>query len=223
MEGKTPRSRTPPRKEDTPSQEVTGAVGPLQNLVEAFAELPGIGKKSAERLAYHILRTSVEGAMRLSDAIREVKLNVRNCRTCFNITEKEQCALCEDETRDATVICVVEQPKDLYAIEASRSYRGLYHVLLGTFAPLEGVSPSDLTISTLLARVEKGGVREVIIATNPDFEGDGTALFLGEKLKAIPGLRVTRIARGMPSGSHLEHVARTIVSDAMEGRREVGD
>ena len=189
--------------------------------MEAFEQLPGIGRKSAERLAYHILRVSAEEALRLADAIRSVKESLRHCKTCYNIAEGERCAICDDPTRDPTTICVVEEPKDLYAIESSGSYRGLYHVLLGTLAPLEGVDPSDLTFVALLSRLEKGGVREVILATNPSFEGDGTALYLREKLRAVHGLKVTRIARGMPSGSHLEHVARTIVSDALEGRREM--
>jgi recombination protein RecR len=189
--------------------------------MQAFEDLPGIGRRTAERLAYHVLRTPPEEAMKLADAIREVKETLRHCRTCYNITEREECAVCEDETRDRTTICVVEQPKDLYAIEASLSYRGLYHVLLGTVAPLEGVSPAELTIGALLARLKGGAVKEVILATNPNFEGDGTALLLRERLRSFPEVRVTRIARGMPSGSQLEHVAKTIVSDALEGRLEM--
>jgi recombination protein RecR len=185
--------------------------------------LPGIGRKTAERLAYHVLRMPAEDAMRLARAIRDVKENLRHCKTCFSIAEREECSICEDATRDATTICVVEEPRDLYAIEATAAYRGRYHVLLGAFAPLEGVAPSDLTIEALLARLGAGGVKEVILAMNPNFEGDGTALYLREKLKAFPGLRITRIARGVPSGSHLEHVSRAIVSDALEGRREMGD
>jgi recombination protein RecR len=185
--------------------------------------LPGIGRKTAERLAYHVLRLPAQDAMRLARAIRDVKENLRYCKTCFSIAERDECPVCEDATRDPATICVVEEPKDLYAIEATGSYRGRYHVLLGTFAPLDGVAPSDLTVDALLARLRAGGVREVILATNPNFEGDGTALYLHEKLKAFPGLKITRIARGVPSGSHLEHVSRAIVSDALEGRREMGD
>jgi recombination protein RecR len=193
----------------------------LQSLIDEFERLPGIGRKTAERLAYHVLRTPAEEVLKLSGAIQKVKETVRNCSTCFNITERELCPICEDPTRDATTICVVEQPKDLYAIEKTGTYRGRYHVLMGTFAPLEGIAPEDLTIAPLLERVNREGVREVILATNPNFEGDGTALYIAERLKGA-GVRVTRIARGMPSGSLLEHVSKNIVSDALEGRRSVG-
>jgi len=195
----------------------------LQLLVAELERLPGIGRKTAERLAYYILRIPSEEAMKLAYAIRDVKKNVRHCKSCFNVTEKEVCAICEDPTRDQEVLCVVEQPKDLQAIEASGSYRGCYHVLLGAFAPLDGVTPADLTIQALLSRIEERGVKEVILATNANFEGDGTALFLRERLKGFSGLRITRLARGMPSGSQLEHVSRSIVSDALEGRREMAD
>jgi recombination protein RecR len=195
--------------------------GALRALVAELENLPGIGRRTAERLAYHILRAPRDEALRLADAIREVKISIRHCRTCYHITEREECAICEDATRDPGIICVVEDPKDLLAIEASGSYRGRYHVLHGAFAPLDGVAPADLTIEPLLERLKDGSVREVIIATNPNFEGDGTALLLHERLKPHPGIRVTRIARGVPSGSSLEHVARNIVSDALEGRRDM--
>ncbi|MBI4601933.1 MAG: recombination protein RecR [Planctomycetes bacterium] len=200
-----------------------GASKVLQALVEELEKLPGIGKKTAERLAYHVLRVPAEEAMRLAYAIRDVKKSLRHCRTCFHITESDECEICADPGRDPSTICVVEQPKDVYSIETSGSYKGRYHVLLGAFAPLEGVTPQDLTIEQLLARVRQGGVREVILATNPNFEGDGTALMIREKLRAFPAVRVTRIARGIPSGSQLEHASRSIVSDAVEGRREMGD
>jgi recombination protein RecR len=148
-----------------------------------------------------------------------VKSSIRNCRICSNITEKELCLICEDPGRDAAMVCVVEQPKDLFAIEKTGAYRGRYHVLLGSFAPLEGVTPEDLTIEALFQRIRTEGIREVILATNPNFEGDGTALYIAERLKGIEGLKVTRLARGIPSGSLLEHVSKTIVSDALEGRR----
>jgi recombination protein RecR len=193
----------------------------LQNLIAEFERLPGIGAKTAERLAYHVLRSAPEEILKLADAIRQVKETVRNCRICFNIAERELCPICEDATRDEGTICVVEEPKDVLAIEKTGAYRGRYHVLMGTFAPLEGVAPEDLTIEPLLGRLAAGGAREVILATNPNFEGDGTALYIAEKLRAFPGLKVTRLARGMPSGSLLEHVSKTIVSDALEGRRTV--
>ena len=192
----------------------------LQSLIEEFERLPGIGRKTAERLAYHVLRADKEEMLRLSEAIRDVKENVRHCRVCFNIAEAELCPICADPARDPGSICVIAEPKDLYAIEKAGSYRGRYHVLLGNLSPLDGVSPEDLTLDGLVARVREGGVSEVIVATNPTFEGDGTALHVAARLKEFPGVKVTRLARGMPSGSHLEHVSRTIVSDALEGRRE---
>lgn len=194
----------------------------LQKLIAEFERLPGIGHKTAERLAYYVFRTPTEEALPLADAIRDVKENICHCKRCFSIAEDDLCSICEDESRDAGILCVVEQPKDVYAIEQSGSYRGRYHVLQGTFAPLEGVSPEDLTLEALLARFESEGIEEVIIATNPNFEGEGTALYLREKLKGLPRrVKITRLARGMPSGSNLEHVSRTIVSDAIEGRREM--
>jgi recombination protein RecR len=191
----------------------------LQDLMTEFERLPGIGRKTAERLAYHVLRSESPEILKLAEAIKKVKETVRNCRICFNITERELCPVCEDSSRDPHTVCVVEQPKDLYAIEKTGSYRGRYHVLMGSFAPLEGISPEDLTIEPLLERIRAEAVREVILATNPNFEGDGTALFIAERLKAIPEVRVTRLARGMPTGSLLEHVSKTTVSDALEGRR----
>ena len=198
----------------------------LQALVEALARLPGIGKKTAERLAYHLLRAPTEEAVALARAIHEVKKSVRNCRTCFHITEDELCQFCTDDRRDRGLICVVEQPRDVYAIENSGNFSGLYHVLMGAFAPLEGVSPDDLTVDELMRRISDQAatpspVREVILATNPNFEGDGTALYLAERLGAVSGLKVSRIARGVPSGSNLEHVSKTMVADALDGRRPV--
>jgi recombination protein RecR len=195
----------------------------VQGLIGEFERLPGIGRKTAERLAYYVLRSPADEAMKLANAIRDVKKNVRHCKICFNITEGEICPICEEPSRDAATICVVEQPKDLHAIEASGSFHGRYHVLLGALAPLDGVTPDDLTLVSLLERVEQGCVKEVILATNPNFEGEGTALLLREKLKAFPGVRITRIARGIPSGSHLEHASSTIVADALEGRREMDE
>jgi recombination protein RecR len=189
--------------------------------VAEFEKLPGIGRKTAERLAYHVLLAPPAEALLLADAIREVKASVHHCKVCYNLTEGDLCTVCDDAGRDAGVICVVEQPRDLHAIEGTGSYGGLYHVLLGAFAPLDGVSPSDLTVEALLQRAAAPGVREVILATNPNFEGEGTALYLRERLKSLPGVRVTRIARGIPSGSQIEHASRSIVADAIEGRREM--
>jgi recombination protein RecR len=225
-DGATPEGGTrpdPPRRDKNQRGAAPPSAQALQSLVQELERLPGIGRRTAERLAYHLLKVPREEALRLAQSIRDVKLNIRYCRTCFNITEKEECAICEDAARDPGLICVVEQPKDLNAIEASGSYRGRYHVLLGAFAPLDGVSTADLTLEALVARVRAGGIREVILATNPNFEGDGTALLLREQLKGIPDLKVTMIARGVPTGSHLEHASRAIVADALEGRRELAD
>ncbi|MEE2780733.1 MAG: recombination mediator RecR [Planctomycetota bacterium] len=190
----------------------------VANLVEQFTKLPGIGKKSAERLAYHVLRVSEVEANALADAICSVKANVRYCTTCFNLTEAEQCGICRDSKRDRTRILVVEQPRDLLALEAAGSYRGLYHVLLGRIAPLEGVGPEQLTIENLCERIKEATVEEVIMGTNPTLEGDGTALYLSNVLADLD-VRVTRLARGITSGSVLEHANREMLSDAIAGRQ----
>ena len=190
----------------------------VANLVEQFTKLPGIGKKSAERLAYHVLRVSEVEANALADAICSVKANVRYCTTCFNLTEAEQCGICRDSKRDRTRILVVEQPRDLLALEAAGSYRGLYHVLLGRIAPLEGVGPEQLTIENLCERIKEGTIEEVIMGTNPTLEGDGTALYLSNVLADLD-VRVTRLARGITSGSVLEHANREMLSDAIAGRQ----
>jgi len=190
----------------------------VRQLVEQFARLPGIGKKSAERLAYHVLRQHESEAMALADAIRSVKQNVRHCTTCFNLTEEDQCAICRDSRRDSGLLCVVEQPRDLMALEAAGSYRGVYHVLLGRIAPLEGIGPEQLTIEPLIDRVRSGTIREVIMATNPTLEGDGTALYLSNRLAEFP-LKMTRLARGITSGSVLEFANKEVLNDALSGRQ----
>lgn len=193
----------------------------LDKLVEELQKLPGIGSKTAERLAHHILRLSREDALQMAEAIEAVKETVTYCKRCYNFAEGELCSICDDSGRDTGKICVVEQARDLAAIEKSGSYDGTYHVLLGALAPLDGIEPENLTFDSLLKRVKAEDVAEVIIATNPSFEGEGTALYLHEMLSGLEGLRLTRIARGMPSGSQFEHVGRNIVSDAFEGRREM--
>jgi recombination protein RecR len=187
--------------------------------VDEFAKLPGIGKKSAERLAYHILRVHQSEALALSDAIRNVKENVRYCRSCYNLTEQEDCEICGDLKRDRTQLCVVEQPRDLIALEQPGTYRGMYHVLLGRIAPLDGVGPEHLTIEALVERVRQGTFREVIMATNPTLEGDGTALYISNLLAGIP-LEITRLARGITSGSVLEFANKEILADALAGRQK---
>lgn len=192
----------------------------VTRLISEFAKLPGIGNKTAERLAYHILRTSNADAFGLADAIRDVKDNVRNCNTCYNFSEDDLCDLCRDPRRDATMVCVVEQPRDVMALEKSGTYRGIYHVLLGRIAPLEGVGPENLTIDALIERVRTGDIREVIMATNPTLEGDGTALYISNLLEGLP-VEITRLARGIPSGSVLEFANKEMLSDAINGRQKL--
>jgi recombination protein RecR len=191
----------------------------VTQLVNEFAKLPGIGKKSAERLAYHILRIHRNEAMGLANAIRNVKDNVQHCRKCYNLAEGEECEICRDPGRQQDVLCVVEQPRDLMALEQSGAYRGLYHVLLGRIAPLDGVGPEQLTIDALVQRVREGGFKELIMATNPTVEGDGTSLCISNLLAGLP-IRITRLARGITSGSVLEFANKEILADAISGRRE---
>jgi len=191
----------------------------VSNLISEFAKLPGIGKKSAERLTYHVLRVSTPEALALADAIRKVKENVRYCRTCYNLAEEEECAICRDPKRERDTLCVVEQPRDLMALEQTGTYRGLYHVLLGRIAPLEGIGPDQLTIDALVRRVRGGGFRELIMATNPTVEGDGTALHISNLLAELP-IRVTRLARGITTGSVLEFANKEMLADALNGRQQ---
>ncbi|MHC4713461.1 MAG: recombination mediator RecR [Planctomycetota bacterium] len=192
----------------------------LDRLVAEFKKLPGIGGRTAERLAYHLLRASKDEAMALAYAIRDVKRNMRNCRECFNLTEQELCSICQDGRRDRSLICVVEQPKDVWALERTGTYRGLYHVLLGRLAPLDDMGPEALTAGELVERIKKGGVEEVIIATNPNLEGDGTAAYVKEVLEKT-GVKTTRIARGIPAGSSIEYAGTNILQDALAERREM--
>jgi recombination protein RecR len=193
---------------------------PLQNLIEQFKRLPGVGAKSAQRLAFHVLKTPREDAERLCDAIRDVKDRVTYCSACSNITDVDPCAFCVDESRDRRVICVVEEPQNVNVVEKSGGFRGVYHVLLGALSPLQGVGPDDLKIKGLLTRIDTGGVEEIILATNPTVEGEATAIYLARLLKPL-GLRVTRIATGIPVGSDLEYADELTMGKAMEGRREV--
>ena len=191
----------------------------VAKLVDEFAKLPGIGKKSAERLAYHVLRVHKTEALGLAEAIRNVKENVRYCGVCYNLAEAEECGICRDPKRDRSLLCVVEQPRDLMALEQTGTYRGLYHVLLGRIAPLEGVGPEQLTVEALVERVRRGGIREVIMGTNPTLEGDGTALFIANQLQDLP-VEITRLARGITTGSVLEFANKEILSDALSGRQK---
>jgi len=191
----------------------------VTDLINEFTKLPGIGKKSAERLAYHILRVHRTEALALADAIRHVKENVRYCRICYNLSEAEECGICQDSRRDRSLLCVVEQPRDLIVLEQAGVYRGLYHVLLGRIAPLEGISPDQLTIAALVERVRSGAFQEVIMATNPTLEGDGTALHISNLLADL-SVRVTRLARGITTGSVLEFANKEILADALTGRQK---
>jgi len=190
----------------------------IGRLIDELAKLPGIGRKSAERLAYQLLRVQQSEALALADAIRDVRQNVRYCSQCFNLAEGERCAICSDPKRDQTQVCVVEQPRDLMALEQAATFRGLYHVLLGRIAPLDGVGPDQLTIDKLVERVRTGGVREIIMATNPTVEGDGTALYISNLLAEYP-VQVTRLARGITTGSILEYTNREVLADALSGRQ----
>jgi recombination protein RecR len=210
----------------------------LRRLMEMLAKLPGVGSRSAERMAFHLLKNSREEALGLADAIRAVKDQVRHCSICFNLTETDPCNICTDPSRDHSIICVVEQPKDLLQLESTGIYKGVYHVLLGRIAALENIHPGDLTIPQLLERVVSGQspvvsgagvepavrtkVREIILATNPTMEGDGTALHLQKELAALaPDVAVTRLARGLPAGAQIEYSNKAILADALTGRTKV--
>jgi recombination protein RecR len=193
---------------------------PLAKLIEQLQRLPGIGAKSAGRLAYHILKTPREEVDRLADAMREVKERITYCSVCSNITDVDPCFFCTNPSRDGRVICVVEEPENVNGVEKTRQFNGLYHVLMGALSPLHGVGPDDLKIKELLGRVANGSVEEVILATNPNVEGEATAIYLAKLLKPL-GVRVTRIAMGVPVGSDLEYADDVTMQRAMEGRREV--
>ena len=188
------------------------------HMIEQLARLPGIGRKSAERLAYHLLRVPESEAYALADSIRHVRENVRYCDICFNLAESEMCNLCRDPSRDQNTVCVVQQPRDLMAIEQSGTYKGLYHVLLGRIAPLENIGPDQLTIESLIERIASGSFTEVIMATNPTVEGDGTALYISNVLNQYD-VPLTRLARGITTGSILEYTNKEILADAMAGRQ----
>jgi len=192
----------------------------LARLIEQLQRLPGIGAKSAQRLAFHILKTPREDVERLADAMREVKDRVTYCSVCNNITDQDPCYYCTHPGRDHRLICVIEQPENVVAVERTRDFRGVYHVLLGALSPLHGVGPDDLKIKGLVERVGAGGVEEVILATNPNVEGEATAIYLAKLLKPL-GARVTRIAMGVPVGGDLEYADEVTMHKALEGRREV--
>ncbi len=193
---------------------------PLLDLIAQLQRLPGIGAKSAQRLAFHLLRSPREDVERLADAMALVKSRVAHCSVCSNITDTDPCGFCTSSDRNQSLICVVEEPQNVTAVEKTREFRGTYHVLMGTLSPLQGVGPDDLKIKSLLARVERGAVEEVVLATNPTVEGEATAIYLARLLKPL-GVRVTRIAMGVPVGSDLEYADEVTMGKAMAGRREV--
>ena len=193
---------------------------PVLRLIEAFARLPGIGPKSASRLTYFLIRSPANTASELSDALKDLRDRIQFCATCFNITEHSPCPICLSEERDRRVICVVEEPLDVMAVERTREYHGLYHVLHGAISPMEGVGPEDLRIRELLDRVAHGHVTEVILATNPSLEGENTSMYIQRKL-AAPGIKITRLARGLPMGGDLEYADEVTLARAFEGRREM--
>ena len=192
----------------------------MQSLVDELGRLPGIGPKSAQRIAFYLLKAAPEDAKRLAKAVVEAKERVSWCRRCFNFAEGELCVYCRDDRRDPSLLCVVEEPRDIVAVERTQEYRGSYHVLLGAISPIEGIGPEQLKIKELLARVGGEGVQEVILATNPNIEGEATAMYLARLLKPL-GLRVTRIASGLPVGGDLEYADEVTLGRALEGRREV--
>jgi len=198
---------------------------PVERLIDEFTKLPGIGRRSAERMAFHVLKCSEQDAMGLSRAVADVKQKVRCCSICFNLTDIDPCGICSNESRDASKVLVVEQARDLISLEQTGVYKGVYHVLTGRIDPLGGVEPGDLTIAALLQRIEKPDrnccrvkVHEVILGLNPDMEGDTTGLYLADELTKR-GVNVTRLARGLPAGSHLEYASKAVLADAIEGRQ----
>ena len=194
--------------------------GPLEKLIAELSRLPGIGRKSAQRLAFFLMRQPAEEVEKLTRAITEVKEKIFYCSLCNNITESDPCYICSDTQREQSRICVVEDPSSLLTIEKTNQYRGLYHVLLGALSPLDGIGPEQLKIEGLLKRIKKGGIEEIIIATNPNVQGEATALYLAKLIKPL-GIKVTRIALGLPVGSDLEYADEVTMAKAMEGRREI--
>ena len=192
----------------------------LNKLIEEFGKLPGVGPKTAERLAFHILKAKPAEAMALAEAIRDVKSKIKRCKICYNYSEKPTCQICSDSRRDRTLICVVEQPKDVISLEKTGACKWVYHVLGGHIAPLEGIEPSDLTIDKLVERVRKDNVKEVIMATNPNMAGDGTALYISSLLRTT-GVKITQLARGLPAGSTIEYASGKILTDAIIGRQKL--
>ena len=195
-------------------------IEPLSNLINELKKLPGVGEKTALRLSFHILRSPKEEVESLARSLMDLKDKVTFCSICFNLTDSDPCEICMDRSRDDALICVVEMPQDLLAIEKTKSYKGRYHVLHGAISPLDGVSPESLKIKELVERVKSGGIKEVILATNPNVEGEATAVYISKLIKPL-GVKTTRIAKGVPVGSDLEYIDEVTLSGAIEGRREM--
>lgn len=193
---------------------------PIAKLIDAFNKLPGIGNKTAQRLAFHILNNSEKDALELANAIVNAKRSVRYCEICCNITDKEICNICADSKRDEKLICVVEDPRDVVAMERTREFKGLYHVLHGAISPMDDIGPDDIRIKELLERIRKGNVGEIILATNPNIEGEATAMYISKIIKPL-GVKATRIAHGVPVGGDLEYTDEVTLMKALEGRREI--
>ena len=193
---------------------------PLSNLIAELSKLPGIGGKTAQRLAFHILSQDDKDALALADAIREAKKNMKYCTICGNLTDVDPCSICADPTRDQSIICVVESPRDVSAMERIKEFQGLYHVLHGAISPMDGIGPEDINLKQLIVRLQQNDVREVILATNPNIEGEATAMYTARLIKPA-GIKVTRIAHGVPVGGDLEYADEITLSKAMEGRREL--
>ncbi len=199
---------------------MTAYAKPIHQLIEALSKLPGIGKKTASRLAFHILKSSPSEAQELARAILDVKEKIRLCSICFNLTEEDPCSICQEERRNKEVLCVVEGPNDLLAIESTGEFKGRYHVLHGTLSPLEGVGPEEIKVKELMERLQREKISEVILATNPTVDGGATALYLTDRIKPL-GIKVTRIAYGIPMGGEIEYADAMTLAKAIEGRKEV--
>lgn len=202
------------------SETVRGIPEALARLMTSLSQLPGIGPRSAERIAFHLLRASPDEALGLADAIRSIKETLRHCSQCYNLTEEDPCPICRDPRRDKSFVVVVEQPKDVMLLEQTGLIQGVYHVLMGHIAPLENVGPDDLTISALVERVKRGGIGEVLVATNPTMEGDGTALYIQNALEPL-GVKLSRLARGLAVGSQVEYASRAMLEAAIKGRTSI--
>jgi len=200
---------------------VSAYAGPVQDLIDELGRLPGVGPKSAQRIAFHLLKLSTEDALRLSRAIEKAKEKVAWCSRCFNLADSPECGICRDDRRDPSVVCVVEDPKDVVAVEKTGEFRGRYHVLQGALNPMEGIGADQLRIRELMARIVPEGIQEIILCTNPNIEGEATAMYLARQLEPA-GLKVTRIASGLPVGGDLEYADELTLGRALEGRRQMG-